>query len=242
VLNPKFLYLTLDLGSFFFPFLFSFYSKADFSRQWKFVLPGILITACIFIVWDELFVRAGIWGFNEKYTTGIFLNSLPLEELLFFLCIPYACYFTYFAMKFLIRSHWLDCYEKQITTALALVMICLSLIFMSKLYTFTTFFLLGLLLGYRLWQGMTKDISKFYLSYLVLLIPFFIVNGILTGSGIEQPVVWYNNAETIGIRLSTIPIEDFFYAMLMILLSITIAEKLESVSKKKDSPVKAIHD
>jgi len=59
------------------------------------------------------------------------------------------------------------------------------------------------------------------------------VNGILTGSGIEQPVVWYNNAETIGIRLSTIPIEDFFYAMLMILLSITIAEKLESVSKKK---------
>jgi lycopene cyclase domain-containing protein len=50
-----------------------------------------------------------------------------------------------------------------------------------------------------------------------MLIPFFIVNGILTGSFIEDQVVWYNNDENLGIRIGTVPIEDSVYAFTMIL-------------------------
>jgi lycopene cyclase domain-containing protein len=56
------------------------------------------------------------------------------------------------------------------------------------------------------------------------LIPFFIVNGILTGSGLKQPVVWYNNAENIGIRLFTIPVEDIAYGLELILANIFFFE------------------
>jgi len=57
-----------------------------------------------------------------------------------------------------------------------------------------------------------------------MLIPFFIVNGILTGSFIENEVVWYNNDENLGIRLFTIPIEDTIYAFTLILTTLALTE------------------
>jgi lycopene cyclase domain-containing protein len=57
-----------------------------------------------------------------------------------------------------------------------------------------------------------------------MLIPFFIVNGILTGSFIDEPVVWYNNDENLGIRLFTIPVEDSVYAFTMILTVLVLTD------------------
>jgi lycopene cyclase domain-containing protein len=233
-LNLKYLYLLVDLLSFIFPFLFSFYSKANFSKQWKFVMPGIVVTGIIFLVWDEIFTRMGVWGFNEKYTTGIYLMNLPLEEVLFFFCIPYACCFTCFALAYLIKKDPLGDYARGITLSLILLSLITALIYWDRWYTVITFLTLAMLLSYRLFFN-TRTLGRFYVAFTILLIPFFIVNGILTGSGLSEPVVWYNGDEIIGVRLGSIPIEDCFYAMLMILLSLTIAEKIEA-RHKKNSP------
>jgi lycopene cyclase domain-containing protein len=64
-----------------------------------------------------------------------------------------------------------------------------------------------------------------------MLIPFFIVNGILTGSFIENEVVWYNDFENLGIRLFTIPIEDTVYAFTLILLNLFVMSCLEPRKK-----------
>ena len=66
--------------------------------------------------------------------------------------------------------------------------------------------------------------KAFLISYAIVLIPFLIVNGFLTAI----PVVLYNDAENLGIRIYTIPFEDAFYGMLLVMMNISIFEKLRS--------------
>jgi len=60
-----------------------------------------------------------------------------------------------------------------------------------------------------------------------------IVNGILTGTGLDAPVVQYNKREILNIYLFTIPVEDIFYGLELFLLNLFIFRRLIS---KKDEP------
>lgn len=226
-MNQKFLYLALDLFSIVFPFIFSFYPKANFSRKWKYLWLAILIPGVLFIIWDEYFTQLGVWGFNEKYLTGIYIESLPLEEVLFFICIPYACVFTYEALNYLVKENYFKSKQKIISIILIVGCMSIGLINLDKWYTSVTFILLATYLTTLQFIWKVDYLGRFYFSYLFILIPFFLVNGVLTGSWIEDPVVWYNDAENLGIRMGTIPIEDTFYGMLLIVMNVSIFEWLQ---------------
>jgi lycopene cyclase domain-containing protein len=213
----KFTYLIIDLASFIVPLIFSFHPKIRFHKRWKQFIPVLFGVAVGFLVWDVLFTGRGVWGFNERYLTGIYIYNLPLEEVLFFLFIPYACVFSYHCFSiFLGNGFWLR--AGRIVALVLAAALLLSLIFVyDRLYPAVTFTLLALAL---LLLRRQKYMGIFFFSYLVMLIPFFIVNGILTGTGLEEPVVWYNPKEIAGIRMLTIPVEDVFFGMLLILLNV----------------------
>ncbi|MCW5910683.1 MAG: lycopene cyclase domain-containing protein [Cyclobacteriaceae bacterium] len=229
-MKENYLYLAVDFFSIIFPFLFSFYSKANFSKKWRYLWVAILIPAILFIGWDEWFTRMGIWGFTPRYLTGIYVSSLPVEEILFFICIPYACVFTYEAVNYLITWRLSGKYTNLITDLLTAAMLLLGSIHYTKWYTAVTFILLALFLALHRWVWKSGYLGKFYVAFIFILIPFFIVNGILTGTGIEEQVVWYNDAENLGIRMGTIPVEDTFYGMLLLLMNVSVFEYLQ---KKK---------
>jgi len=79
----------------------------------------------------------------------------------------------------------------------------------------------------------SEVIRSFFITFLIILIPFIIVNAILTGSFIEEEIVWYNNSENLGIRFFTIPIEDFGYAFSLILLNLMLIGQLKHRVKNK---------
>ncbi len=219
----QYLYLWLNLGSFIVPFLFSFHPRLKFYTKWKGLFLGIAIMMAVFIPWDIAFTIHGFWGFNPEYLSGIYLFSLPIEEWLFFICIPYACIFTHYALIELMPNVKLS--NKTVTLCYATLITVLIVVLWynyNRWYTAVNFFY-GLLVLGIIYNRNKQLYARFFLTYLVILIPFFIVNGVLTGTGIEDQVVWYNNAENLGIRMVTIPVEDTIYnlGMLLTVLGIT---------------------
>ena len=232
-MNSKYLYLIIDLAAVSLPFRFSFHPKANFSKKWKYLWPAILLPGVFFLIWDEWFTRMGIWGFNPEYLTGIYLYSLPIEEILFFICIPYACVFSYEAVGHFSKNKFQRSTANKITPILILLFIIVGTINIQHWYTATTSLLSALFLLYIHFKLKPAYLTQFYITYLFILIPFFIVNGILTGTGIEGQVVWYNDTENLGLRLGTIPVEDIFYGMLLILMNVTLFEWLQARDRKK---------
>ena len=53
------------------------------------------------------------------------------------------------------------------------------------------------------------------------------MNGILTGTCLQHPVVWYNNAENLGMRFFTIPVEDLFYGFELVLGKVVLFELIK---------------
>lgn len=224
----KYLYLLLNLGSFIIPFIFSFHPKIKFYKKWKELFIGIALMMLIFISWDIIFTNNGIWGFNENYITGYKVFNLPIEEWLFFICIPYACVFTHYCLvKFYPKITLPHKSSTIITASLLLLFTILLIIYFSKWYTLINFSYALILLVLTLIIKPTI-LNTFYPTFVAILIPFFIVNGILTGTGIDNQVVWYNNLENIGFRMGTIPFEDTFYAFGMLLTVVLVMNKLKT--------------
>ena len=204
----KYTYLILDSIALFPVLALSFDKWVKFIRLWPAVLKSILIIGLGFVVWDVWFTAYGVWEFNSDYIIGLDIINLPLEEWLFFLVIPWVCMFMMHTFhvhfgKWIAKINLLPLYY----VLLAGVMIGFFSNF-GAYYT-TVNFALGMfviLFHILTWQKYTLNL--FIITYAVHLVPFYLINGVLT----SEPVVIYNNLQNLGIRVGTIPIEDFIYS------------------------------
>ncbi len=64
-------------------------------RRWLATLAPVLLA---FGLWDWLAIRRGHWAYSRRWTTGVELLGLPLEELVFFLVVPTCALLTYQAV------------------------------------------------------------------------------------------------------------------------------------------------
>ncbi len=218
----SFYYLLLDVFSFLIPFVFSFERKRmHFIRFWKPYFLAIIIVGFFFSAWDVFFTYEQVWGFNDEYLIGVRILGMPLEEYLFFLLIPYASVFIHYSLECFYPKILLS--EKAtsvISWILFLTGLTLTVLYHERMYTFVCLGLFTILLLFQLiykWEVA----RRFYLSFIIIFIPFYFVNGALTGSYSAEPVVYYDNNENLGIRLGTIPVEDSFYCFAL-LYSITL--------------------
>ncbi len=198
----------------------------NFIRFWKPFFLAIILVGLFFIIWDIYFAFENVWGFNNEYLIGIRWFKLPLEEWLFFLLIPYASNFIHYSLEYFFPKLELS---KNITQSITIVLFVMSLgVFawnLDKIYTAASFGLFVLLMLFQM-HFQWKYARRFYLSFIVIYIPFFFVNSALTGSYSDNPVVFYNDAENLGIRIGTMPLEDSFYCFSMLYGSVLVFEFL----------------
>lgn len=208
------LYAWVIILSFAGPFALSFDKKVAFYKEWRFVFLAALIVAVPFLIWDELFTQWKVWGFNPTYLLKIYLGQLPLEEVLFFVVIPYNFIFI---LK-VIQAYFPNRNQKRFAPLFAFAFMISAIVWMllhsDNYYTFLATFLTAVLtifLRNKIWY------QDFMWAYLLCLIPFFIVNGVLTGAVTPEPIVWYSEQHIIGWRMISIPFEDLYYNYALLL-------------------------
>lgn len=218
------LYAWLMLVSLVGPLLLSFDKKVAFYRWWPSLFLGIGLNLILFVLWDSWFTKTGVWSFNPSYVWPTRILELPLEEWAFFIVVPYASIFIYACLKTYLSDNWWLPKVRAINYFFIAWCILNILFFSDRTYTVVNYSLtLAILLAQQFWiKG--KYMGYFWFAYFIHLIPFFIINGILTGAVTPSPVVSYNPNEIIGIRLYTIPIEDTMYALTCLLLPISVLE------------------
>jgi len=223
----QFTYLLIDFFTVIICFLFSFHPKINFHRYFNAFFKSAVIVGAVFVIWDILFTRSGVWWFNYDYLLGIRISELPIEEILFFICIPFSCVFTYFCLNKFLPMDWEVQRDKIFVIASIIVYGLAAIYFYDKIYTLVTFLTLTISLAVLYFVLNVRWIGKAFIVYLILLPGFLIVNGILTGSGLENPIVNYNPEDLIGFRIITIPVEDFFYGFELILWNLFFFKKFK---------------
>lgn len=226
-MNTHYTYFLILAAALAGPLALSFDKKVGFYKKWKYLFPSMLLPAMFYVAWDIYFTSKGVWSFNENYITGIKLVNLPIEELLFFFIVPYCCVFIYECIRCYFPGLKSKGTADIILQGLAILLLITGLFFNAKYYTSWTFLLCSLFIALLyFFRNYFKDFdaAAFLVAYAIILIPFLLVNGFLTA----LPVVLYNDAENMGIRIYTIPFEDSFYGMLLVLMNISIYERLRN--------------
>jgi lycopene cyclase domain-containing protein len=141
--------------------------------------------------------------------------------------VPYACVFTYDVIKAYFRKIGDMRFATPVNFILIGFSLIMALVFRDRAYTLATFSLMTVLITIHNWGLKRPWMPYFYVSMLLIFIPFLIVNGMLTGTGVQGEVVWYNESEIIGSRLGTVPFEDFFYGFDLVLLNVTLYETFQ---------------
>lgn len=215
------------------PLLLSFDKKVHFYTHWKTLIPAILVIGSIFVAWDIYFTDIGVWGFNPEYLTGISFFNLPIEEVMFFFTIPYACVFIYEVVKAYFPKFRPVRFSYFFSLIFTITCFVLATLHYDNWYTSVALYGAGLV-NWIVYFGFTpRWYPYFIVAFFITQIPFLIVNGVLTGVATADPVVWYNPDEIIGFRVLSIPVEDIFYNFLMLFSIVIVHEYLSQLWNQK---------
>ena len=224
-MKTEYTYALLLAASLLVPLLRSFESRIRFYQKWPALFAGIFVMMAVFIPWDAVFTQNKVWWFSHQHVLGLYLWGLPLEEWLFFIIIPFCVVFTYEVVRYFLPGKVFPETSRRLAMGLGLLFLVIAFLNTDKVYTLVVMALTAFL---SLLQPIIRShkswLSHYYLTYLITLLPFFIINGVLTA----LPVVSYDNTRNLGIRLFSIPIEDAVYLMGMMLIVMMVYEAVKS--------------
>lgn len=252
MIDERWYYLLINLGCISIPFIVSFHPRIKFYRYWKAFLIGDLVIMLVFIPWDMLYTSIGIWGFQDRFLAGIFWGNLPMEEWMFFFCIPYACLYTYHCISVFTEGKRIPAFFEVLPWVIIVLCTGVAIVYYQRLYTLVTHAFCAAFLLFHLLVLKKAYLSRFMLTFCILLLPFIISNGMLTGIAfweysfinvfpeqISEQIVWYDNNHNLGVRVFSMPVDDLSYGLTMLLLVTTVYEAVKARTRPVNEDIPA---
>lgn len=197
-------YLIFNLLIFFLAFLPKMVFFRELFKYDKKILKSIIIAAFVFIIKD-IFSNNFFWKFNDDFILGIRLFGLPIEEIMFFFTVSYSTLFVYMMIEKFFNNKKIKIKPSLFKLFSVTLFLFLLVVFINhKLYFFyiSSFWYLTLIF---IKNQLSVNLIRFYgvIFFLTLIFNFYLT---------ARPVVIYNENYLIGIKILTIPIEDFIYS------------------------------
>jgi lycopene cyclase domain-containing protein len=207
-------YLWINIFILIFPLLMSFEKRVSYWRRFPAVGLAALCCGLIFVIWDSFFTAAGNWAFNPLHVLPLRILHLPLEEIIFFVTVPYSMLFVLEVLNNGLKDRSFR-FPGVVSLIAGVLFIAAGLVFLRQTYTCTVlFFCAACFIADLLFKRSPLGSRNFWLMILISYIPFIIFNYFLT----SLPVVTYSPKAIWNIRILTIPLEDFFYSFSLITL------------------------
>jgi len=87
------------------PLIMSFSRELNFYKHKKWIALAIIIPFPVYVLWDYLAIDRGHWNFAGNFVVGIFIMQIPIEEILFFIIIPFVSIFTWECINFYLKRN-----------------------------------------------------------------------------------------------------------------------------------------
>lgn len=202
-------YLLLNLGTIFAGIIIIKVCKIKFSiRAFS---RSLLLVSLPFIIWDSWAVANNHWSFNEEFSTGIYISNLAIEEILFFIAVPFVMTVIYQALNKFIKPAIFKG-TRPLMAILFILGVLLTLSSDQFSYTQICSLVFVGVIGLLVADNQLIKQRNFWFFQLILLCLFLVFNSLLTA----LPVIQYSPNEIISFRVGAIPIEDFFYNFALI--------------------------
>jgi lycopene cyclase domain-containing protein len=200
-------YLLIDFLIIILPLVVSFFPYLSYYKKYPYVLLSIIAGGLFFVTWDIIATMRGDWLFNPEYVMGISFAGLPLEEVLFFIFVPYSLLLMYEQAVYIFQDRTVP-WKQVFGYAVGIILVLVSFLFTGKNYTFMAVFSSGivLLVMSHFYSRIMMRLA-FWAYLLSGFLLFILFNYFLT----SLPVVIYSLSAVTGIRFLTIPLEDFVY-------------------------------
>lgn len=192
-------------------------------KKMKYIFPSILITETLFIMFGARLAELKIIIFNDDHLINSSFMGLPAEEWLYYLIIPLFIFWVYELAK--AKTSHLRPQNYYVVLSLVLLLAFIAIAYFSRrqVYTSLVFLFLSAYFGYIIFRNLFKaHYPAFYISFLISFIPYFLLDLLFTG----LPVVEYNTAYMLNLKLFSVPVENIGGFFLLCLMNITIYEYL----------------
>ncbi len=205
------------------PLALSIDRRVRYIKNWGLAFLASVSTLVPYIIWDAL-VTGRHWWFNHQYTLDVRLFGLPIAEWLFFITVPFACLFIWEIIIYFRPRRTIQFFNNVRLLWMFVIPIGTWLFWFGKEYTGIVLVVLAvvLLLDKFLKTDIILD-QRAFIFFPILIGLMLVFNGYLTA----RPVVLYDPSYQLNVRIFTIPIEDFFYGISHILLTVMVYTKLK---------------
>lgn len=86
------------------PLICSFWPPLKFYSYLRALFYSIGLIILLYGAWDMIAVWRNHWAFDPGGIWGIKIINLPIEEVLFFIIIPFCCIFTWEALLHILKK------------------------------------------------------------------------------------------------------------------------------------------